>query len=996
MSIKNKPIFWLKIVVLVALTLRPVGTDEGSELSRFPLLGLNSKMRGRAEVPLEDTNHSVVAHPETENIRQVLRIVDQHYVQRERLDPVRMARSGFVALQREFGTSLDYADNIEPFLRRTQTQVTVLLCPQLGSKNLTFCVDEEQRQSTGKFFLSSGVPAVRVGNRVFHTTQSPHLGMRYVEAVSRPVISALAKAANIPVYKAVHVFLNGVLDELDPHSSFLSSEEYRELRGGTRGQFGGVGLVIDEVQELPVIREIVPNSPAHMAGIKPGDVLLRVADHVVSFLPLENVLKEIRELTVDSPTPVWLYRPTSRRIFRVFLTREEIPTRSVDVKVVLNRPDVFHVRVTGFSNHTSEDVYAAYENAMRASGNQLRLFVLDLRGNPGGLLDQAISVSDLFLKSGKIVSTRSRYDEQVEYASRGQKIDLPLMVLVNSSSASASEIVAGALRDQNRGLIVGERTFGKGSVQSLFELATGTALKLTIAHYFTPSKRSIQSVGVEPHVHVRLVQMKSNALWMSGSSEPEREEHLAFHLENPSNLVMGPLPLRNFEDNGTPVVWAHTQHPLGKVEGLDWLNFSYPSFENTDAATDLNVDPVARVAVRLADEMLLKKGWIVTSDESLADFSRSVQSTEARILRSSAAAESSSAALFQRAADQFFDVEKPTAVDIGARSDLQGPRPAPLIEAVKPVLGSFEKFFARSLVSEHGLNTCCFHEKYTFKLSVDSINPLQVQSGGFVGIRIEDSHEGAVVWVPASLGKQSDASWRVTFQVSTVFRAYLSEIVPDSKLLASFFFKAKFSDPGIYAGSLPVLQRNKSELRKPRSVQVEIHPTASSNSNAPDNPNYPSSRNTAQAAGLALSARMLTERKLEARTLSERTLDQSMVAQFRLPNLNALTSEKYELLIVPLVDNRVEFANLSLPLTAVSTGDLVGEVKFTVKASARSGAEFGGVVGGILRSESGEIIGKWPLFYFRDGVLETAEVFESLSSLNENQTPPTSNQRSKP
>jgi carboxyl-terminal processing protease len=395
--------------------------------------------------------------------------------------------------------------------------------------------------------------------------------------------------------------VNDLLESLDPHSSFLSPSEYDDLRGGTRGQFGGVGVVINDFHGMPFVREIVPNSPAQMAGIEPNDVLLRLGKSNVAFYGMEPALSLIRSSTRIGPVAAWFYRPRSSRVYQSFISRDEVQASSVEERTITGAPDVLHVRVTSFSSRTSQEIYDVYMNALRRRSGSLRAMVLDLRGNPGGLLDQAVQVADLFLAEGKIVVTKSRYDVQTEYASVNQLINLPLIVLINSSSASASEIVAGALKDARRALIIGERSFGKGSVQSLFEIAGAGALKLTIAHYFTPSGNSIQNTGVDPDVGVRLVQIKDKLIWAAGSSERRRESDLVFHLDNPSrNAASAPEKVTKaaFEDaQSVDWVWSSTSDDLSELGFLGQLNFTYPNYENTDHVTSTDDDSYVRVAL---------------------------------------------------------------------------------------------------------------------------------------------------------------------------------------------------------------------------------------------------------------------------------------------------------------------------------------------------------------------------------------------------------------
>ncbi len=911
------------------------------EGNRTGILGLSGSgiFERRMSVPLEDVSRGQSFSSESENIRQILRIIEQHYVQRERLNQNKLVTSGFVALRKNYGANIELSQTgFENSGNFNDSRTKVFLCSSKGKKSITFCNTSPSKSAD--LMLSAKQLEdkiyVRVGNKVFYSSQSQLPGLRFVENFSRVVSAEVSRVSNVPLAKVTYVFLNGMLDELDPHSSFLNSEEYRDLRDGTRGQFGGVGLVIDEIQDLPVVREIVPNSPAHMAGIEPGDILLRVGARFASFSPVDTTMKDMRELTVDAPTALWLFRPSSKRVFRVYISREEIPTRSVETRVVVNRPDVLHLRVNGFSNHTAEDIFAAYELAVKNSKTKLKLFILDLRGNPGGLLDQAIQVSDLFIKSGKIVSTRSRFDEQVEQASRGQKIDLPLVALVNSSSASASEIVVGALRDHGRALIIGERTFGKGSVQSLFELPGGTALKLTIAHYFTPSGRSIQSTGIEPHVRVGLLQVKNDGIFMSGSSESDREEQLAFHLDNPE---MSQLPNKDLAEAGIPVVWSSAQQRLDKIDGLDNLNFSYPTFENMDSLTDLKIDSVTRVALALSDSLMMSHDSIELGNSALENAAKVTQQQENILLKDALkkewTTEKKKNTLLNSLLESYFAEPIAAKISIGPSvHEISNSNPM-VPEKVRPVLNELRSFAHLPFQKESDLNTCCASERYVFQVNETAFEASGTAATGFVSMRLEDARDGAAVWAPASLTRKSEHEvWKGHFKMPHLFRTYLSSLgQQESNNLVNFMFKSKLSKTGISIGSLPISVPNMT--KKLEELPVFVSLTQFINR---------------QNAGS--------------------TTDQIKI-QIRIPGETLLKSEKFELVLIPLVDYRAGIRSQKIPLQFMSTGDLRGEWELNLKKNQSKGLEFDGIVGGVLQSSKGEILAKWPLFFVKNGKVET-------------------------
>lgn len=298
--------------------------------------------------------------------------------------------------------------------------------------------------------------------------------------------------------------IKGMLQGLDPHSAFMSADEYKEMQETTSGEFFGIGIEISMENGQVTVVTPIEDTPAFKAGLQTGDVILTINGQSTQELTLSDVVSRIRgpkgtdvELTIlhaDGKKPVTLR-----------IVRDAIPLVSVKSRKL--EDGYYWMRVTRFSEKTTdelEDAIAEAQKASRASGG-IRGIVLDLRNNPGGLLNQAVSVSDLFLSSGPIVSIRGRSDvTQRTYsaANSDKDVHVPMVVLVNAGSASASEIVAGALRDQKRALIVGERSFGKGSVQNIIPLADGSGLKLTVALYYTPSGSSIQAEGIVPDVEV--------------------------------------------------------------------------------------------------------------------------------------------------------------------------------------------------------------------------------------------------------------------------------------------------------------------------------------------------------------------------------------------------------------------------------------------------------------------------------------------------------------
>lgn len=302
--------------------------------------------------------------------------------------------------------------------------------------------------------------------------------------------------------KLIESALNGMLVSLDPHSSYLDEQSFKYMNEQTKGKFGGLGIEV--TMENGVVKVVSPidDTPAANAGLKPGDYITHIDGEQVVGMSLNDAVDKMRgkigtkvKLTV---------RRLNTKPFDVTLKREEIKIQSV--KSEIKADDVAYIRITSFSEDTDKMVEKSFNNIKKQLKKQPVGIVLDVRNNPGGLLDQAVNVSDLFLDQGEIVSTRSKNpDDTVKYtATKGDiAANLPIVILVNDGSASASEILAGALQDHKRAIILGEKTFGKGSVQTIIPLGNHGAMRLTTARYYTPSGRSIQATGIVPDVEVK-------------------------------------------------------------------------------------------------------------------------------------------------------------------------------------------------------------------------------------------------------------------------------------------------------------------------------------------------------------------------------------------------------------------------------------------------------------------------------------------------------------
>jgi carboxyl-terminal processing protease len=301
----------------------------------------------------------------------------------------------------------------------------------------------------------------------------------------------------------IYSAIKGMVQGLDPHSSFMTKEEHQDLLMETKGSFSGVGIEITMRENTIVVVSPIEGSPAYEAGVEAGDRIIKIDDKSTIDMTLLDAVKNIRG-EKGTKVRLTIMREGQEKPLEFSLVRNVIPLKSV--RHYRLTPSIGYVRVSNFQAKTTEDLVSALDALEK--GGKVEGLILDLRNNPGGLLSQAIEVSDLFLDSGIIVSTKGRDSSQnMEVTAQKDERDrkYPLVVLVNGGSASAAEIVAGALQDNKRALVLGTRTFGKGSVQTILPLSDGSGLRLTTARYYTPSGRSIQVSGISPDVEVKLV-----------------------------------------------------------------------------------------------------------------------------------------------------------------------------------------------------------------------------------------------------------------------------------------------------------------------------------------------------------------------------------------------------------------------------------------------------------------------------------------------------------
>jgi carboxyl-terminal processing protease len=326
--------------------------------------------------------------------------------------------------------------------------------------------------------------------------------------------------------------INGMLSALDPHSSYLSPKNYRDMQVQTRGEFGGLGIEV--TMENGVVKVVAPidDTPAAKAGLQANDLITHLDNEQIVGLTLEQAVEKMRG-PVNTPITLTIVRKGVEEPFDVKVVRDIIRINAVKAH---NEKDVAYIKVTTFNEQTHTNLVKAIEDAKKTIGKDLKGYIIDLRNNPGGLLDQAIAVSDDFLERGAVVLTKGRNNEETQRAQAhpgdladGKKV----VVLINGGSASASEIVAGALQDHKRATIVGTRSFGKGSVQTIIPLgANNGAIRLTTARYYTPSNRSIQAKGIDPDIVIE--QELPEELKSKVAAEKSRgEASLRGHLRNP-------------------------------------------------------------------------------------------------------------------------------------------------------------------------------------------------------------------------------------------------------------------------------------------------------------------------------------------------------------------------------------------------------------------------------------------------------------------------------
>ncbi len=323
--------------------------------------------------------------------------------------------------------------------------------------------------------------------------------------------------------------IKGMLADLDPHSTYLDSEHFKELKEGTTGQFGGLGIEVTMENGFVKVVSPIDDTPAQRAGVKAGDLIVRLDEKPVKGMSLTEAVKIMRGKP-GTDIELTIIREGEEAPLKIKITRAIIKVKSVKSKLL--EKGFGYARISSFQSRTGENLAEAIEKLKKENKGDLKGLVLDLRNNPGGVLNAAVDVSDAFLEKGLIVYTKGRI-KNAEMRFNAEPDDIvngaPIVVLINAGSASASEIVAGALQDHHRAVIMGERSFGKGSVQTILPTSNGGAVKLTTARYYTPSGRSIQAEGIEPDIELPRVKLETLD---ASKFEPIKEANLSHHLEN--------------------------------------------------------------------------------------------------------------------------------------------------------------------------------------------------------------------------------------------------------------------------------------------------------------------------------------------------------------------------------------------------------------------------------------------------------------------------------
>jgi carboxyl-terminal processing protease len=390
--------------------------------------------------------------------------------------------------------------------------------------------------------------------------------------------------------KLIEAAINGMLTSLDPHSSYLDARAFRDRQEQIKGEFGGIGVEIVDDNGLIKIISPIDDTPAAKAGILSGDVIIEIDGQSAKALSFDQAADKMRG-PPSSLVRIKLVRGPTKEVKEFRIVREVIKLRSVHSHV--ESDDIGYIRIAQFDEQAFDGLKAAMEKFERAPGGKLKGYILDLRNNPGGLVEQSIEIVNAFLDRGEIVSTRGRNIEETQRYDAQPGADLshgrPLVVLINGGSASASEIVSGALQDHKRATLIGSRSFGKGSVQTIMPLGPNGALTLTTARYYTPSGRSIQAKGIEPDIQI----LEDVPNELKGKDDIEGEASLKGHLKNGDDEKMGSQAYVPAEAKADKQLIAAVDllHGIGKVVAPEPAKNVSPAAPRADARPDAPAGP---------------------------------------------------------------------------------------------------------------------------------------------------------------------------------------------------------------------------------------------------------------------------------------------------------------------------------------------------------------------------------------------------------------------
>jgi carboxyl-terminal processing protease len=425
-----------------------------------------------------------------------------------------------------------------------------------------------QNLRTSTWFLSGTLLglSLAVGHSVYALKDNDQIPFEDLQAFTE-VFSKVKSDYVEPVddQKLIEDAIRGMLNGLDPHSAFLNTSEFSDLKIGTTGQFGGLGIEVGMENGFVKVISPIDDTPASRAGVKASDLIIKLDDKSVKGMTLNEAVKVMRGKP-NTAIDLTIVREGEPKPLVITITREIIRVKSVKNRML--EPGYGYVRITNFQSRTTTDLLKAISDLQK---EDLKGMVLDLRNNPGGVLNGAVGVSDAFIDNGLIVYTEGRLDDSSHryLATPGDSLNgAPLVVLVNGGSASASEIVAGAIQDHKRGIILGTKSFGKGSVQTIQELRNGSAVKLTTARYFTPNGRSIQATGIEPDI-------KLSTLRLSAEDDKARETYSESDLEGRLSNPNGETDAGDKEkDNSEALAETDFQlyEALNLLKGLIILN----------------------------------------------------------------------------------------------------------------------------------------------------------------------------------------------------------------------------------------------------------------------------------------------------------------------------------------------------------------------------------------------------------------------------------------